>query len=564
MKHLKIFLALLMAFVAVTVGLGQSTAVPSIAKLKSLQTLKKSVPKTVASAVATPDPATPAPESTPPASDPKPEPQRTPPVETKPKVTSETKPDPRLVDIKVKGPSKGWTAFTVGGDEDLSDRAKETKADMTYAGPKSGRLIGIQIADWDLSEVLNSISAQTGVSVVLVSEKNPKVTVRLERMPVEEVVRVLASLTQNAVIGLRGGYVLGPKDVLKSAFPQEYTEQLATLEEDVDQVIEMYACQHVDPAQLAAALEGVYKDDSLRVQVGPGKLRPVGGGSNAGASGGGSSASGSTGAPAPDPSGGGGGTSQGLGRTLVLRGPKAVVRQALALAKRLDQRQAQVSIQVEILDINNDKLNDLGVSWQGNTNVNLTESSPRGINFGSFSRDPIRIGANLRHLETIGAAKILARPNLSLLDQEEGYILIGSRINYPVVTSINDSGQPVFDIKEERVGIYLQVSAAVNDQGEVVLNAYPQVSTITGFLTVNDASYPQISTREARTSMRVASGQTVALGGLISDEEIKTVERVPILSKIPIFGELFTRRKTTNKSSQVVILITPTIEELAK
>ncbi|MBV6491802.1 MAG: putative type II secretion system protein D [Fimbriimonadaceae bacterium] len=55
------------------------------------------------------------------------------------------------------------------------------------------------------------------------------------------------------------------------------------------------------------------------------------------------------------------------------------------------------------------------------------------------------------------------------------------------------------------------------------------------------------------------SGQTIVMGGLLKDEEIVQLERVPIISQIPLIGELFTRRKRTKVSSQVIISITPTI-----
>lgn len=120
----------------------------------------------------------------------------------------------------------------------------------------------------------------------------------------------------------------------------------------------------------------------------------------------------------------------------------------------------------------------------------------------------------------------------------------------------------MFDVREERVGIYLQVSATVNDPTRVTLNLYPQVSTISGFLEVpGQGSYPQISTREAKTSIRVKSGETVVIAGLLRDEEIKSIEHVPLLSQIPLFGELFTRRKTTKNQSQVIISITPQVIE---
>jgi type IV pilus assembly protein PilQ len=76
---------------------------------------------------------------------------------------------------------------------------------------------------------------------------------------------------------------------------------------------------------------------------------------------------------------------------------------------------------------------------------------------------------------------------------------------------------------------------------------------------VNGASYPQISTREAQSTLRIKSGETLVMGGLMKTEELRQMERVPILGQIPFLGELFTRRKATKSASQVLIAIRPTL-----
>ncbi|MFI5386115.1 MAG: type II secretion system protein GspD, partial [Fimbriimonadales bacterium] len=121
----------------------------------------------------------------------------------------------------------------------------------------------------------------------------------------------------------------------------------------------------------------------------------------------------------------------------------------------------------------------------------------------------------------------------------------------------SQNNAPIFSKEEERVGIYLQVSASVGLDGTITLSLYPQVSTITGYLNVNGASYPQISTREAQTTLMVHSGETIVMGGLYSDEEISTIDKVPFLSQIPILGEIFKHRKVTKTKSQVIITVTP-------
>ena len=109
------------------------------------------------------------------------------------------------------------------------------------------------------------------------------------------------------------------------------------------------------------------------------------------------------------------------------------------------------------------------------------------------------------------------------------------------------------------MGIYLQVAAQTVSETEILLTLYPQVSVVTGYLQVNGASYPQISTREQQTTIRVKDGQKIVVGGLIRDEDINNIQKVPILSKIPLFGELFTYRNKTHHKSEVIVIITPEI-----
>jgi type II secretory pathway component GspD/PulD (secretin) len=153
----------------------------------------------------------------------------------------------------------------------------------------------------------------------------------------------------------------------------------------------------------------------------------------------------------------------------------------------------------------------------------------------------------------------LASPNISVLDGERAFILIGDRINFPVLVGYSDGGNPIFSKEEERVGIYLQVAASVASDGGITMSLYPQVSTVTGFLEINGASYPQISTREAQSTLRIRSGETLVMGGLLKTEEVRQMEKVPILGDIPFIGELFRRRKTSKNSSQVLISIKPTV-----
>jgi type II secretory pathway component GspD/PulD (secretin) len=167
--------------------------------------------------------------------------------------------------------------------------------------------------------------------------------------------------------------------------------------------------------------------------------------------------------------------------------------------------------------------------------------------------------AAISALESKDVARLLASPNISVLDGEKAFILIGDRINYPALTGYTSTNSPIFSVNTERVGIYLQVAANISSDGYITLTLYPQVSSITGYLTVNGASYPQVSSREAQTTLRVKSGDEIVLGGLMEDDDTVDVDKVPILSQIPLFGELFKHRQKTHNKSQVIITIKPVI-----
>lgn len=417
-------------------------------------------------------------------------------------------------------------------------------------------------AEWELSSAIKALSGQTGVSIILLTKEDAKVTVQLQNMAVADILRVLAALTDLRVVQLNEAYAIGNEATLKAAFPREFAEQYPASAATAEIEVKTYTFRHADPAQAVTTLRdlmGETKD--LTIAVSPGSRIPsldsrAPSGGAAGASGGGSGPSGGS------PTGGASASSAsgpaGTGRTVVLRGNPKLVAEALNVLAALDERRPMVSVAVSIHDVNDESLRELGLNWTYG-NVRLTERTPTGIAFETVDRSPLTFESVIRALETKDKARILAEPRVSVLDGQSAYILIGQRINYPVVAGLSPNNTPIFNIKEERVGVYFQVGAQVTEKDEVLMTLYPQVSAITGFLDVNGASYPQVSTREARTVLRVKSGDTVIVGGLIRDEEIRQWQKVPILGDIPLFGELFKRSRTTRENSQVIISITPTI-----
>ncbi len=401
------------------------------------------------------------------------------------------------------------------------------------------RLYNINAYQSDLAGVLNSLAQDAHVNVVMVGAVSGKVTMNLRQAPLEKAVDLL---TKSAGLGYhRDGdvFMIGSAKDLAAAYPPSDAAITQTV----------YRCVHVTAADVVATLQNTFDKGNLRVSLGAGPSSPRLDDATA---------ANGTGAQAGTMKNTDVSTGGLHSRLIVLSGEAGIVTQALNLAQKLDARRAQVKIGVQITDINRSSLKNLGLQWSFGS-IGLHESQPNGIGFGSFTRDPLSVSATITALENSGNAKLLAAPNMSILDGERGFILIGDRLQYPKLTGYTQAQTPIYDITEERVGIYLQVAVQMEDNGEITLTIYPQISTVSGYLNVNGASYPQISTREQQTTIRVKDGQQIVVGGLIRDEEINNVQRVPLLSQIPLFKELFTYRNTTHQQSEVVIVITPQI-----
>ena len=117
---------------------------------------------------------------------------------------------------------------------------------------------------------------------------------------------------------------------------------------------------------------------------------------------------------------------------------------------------------------------------------------------------------------------------------------------------------PVQTIQREEVGIKLRITPTINSDGYITTIINPEVSSVIGF-TGPDNSLPIVSTRQANTTVRLKDGNSVIIGGLLSEEKTKNVTKVPLLGDIPGLGLLFQHQSTTLTKKDLVIEVTPHI-----
>jgi type II secretory pathway component GspD/PulD (secretin) len=419
--------------------------------------------------------------------------------------------------------------------------------------------ITVQVQDTDVASVLAILSEQIGTNLVLQGGGDKKVTLNLRDIAFEKALQAVCNMTDLWYIQLPGMWVVGTQDLLKSRYPNEFRAAYPHLFATAGEKVEFVQLNYVDASQAADMLRGQWKEDDLKVSIAPSMWAPELSNTDTsevlGLSSGGGSSSNSGSAARTGTIGGGDSSS----KVVVLRGSGPIVEAAAKLLKQLDFPRPTVAITVEIVDIKNSAFKDLGMKWDFG-NLNFTENNPPGVGIMPFQRDPFSFRATISAMVRDGAAKILAQPNVNVLDGRSAYVLIGEKINFPEISGLDSNGRPIFTTREERVGIYLQVAPSVSDNDTVTMNVYPQVSAITGFTDfAGGGRYPNISTRETKSSVSVRSGDTLIIGGLLQDQDIKNWQSVPFLSQIPFFGELFKWRSTNKEQSQVVISITPRI-----
>lgn len=240
--------------------------------------------------------------------------------------------------------------------------------------------------------------------------------------------------------------------------------------------------------------------------------------------------------------------------TLTVSGSSSLLYQVRQELEKVDVASQQVNIQAMVVELSKGNSRNLGLSYL--SNPWSKDTSIGGYNGFKFS-------VSGQHEETLSNGKVLARPNVTVFDGRKATILMGDKV--PVFTSSSDSSDSdsstTMTVEYKEVGVKLEVLPRINemDKQTITLVIKPSVSTISQWVESGNNKAPQISERSAETTVRVKNGETILIGGLLKNEEIKSIKQIPFLSKIPILGELFKSRSTEKKDTEVVIAITPKI-----
>ena len=226
----------------------------------------------------------------------------------------------------------------------------------------------------------------------------------------------------------------------------------------------------------------------------------------------------------------------------------------------------QINLAAMVIDISNADAKDLGIMTGSSGTVRTEAGDFSGISFGSFygGQDFKQFGPHVYNninfklglLIKQGKARILSRPNVTTMSGEEAEILIGGEI--PLPTS-NKNGDVSITWREYGIKLHIKPTATPDNNITTGINAEISSLDNSNAVTTSAGTIPALLSRKASTVITIPDGETMSIGGLMNNSESKNVNKIPLLSSIPIIGEFFKYTSTSRDRHELVILITPTI-----
>lgn len=293
---------------------------------------------------------------------------------------------------------------------------------------------------------------------------------------------------------------------------------------------------------------------------------------------------------------------------LIVRASGSQLQTIRDVIEKLDVRREQVFVETIIAEVSLDQAANLGVTWGaggataatggsgnivsrdnrnqilGTAAVNTAfELGTGGLNYSLLDFEKYQLDVVINALRADTNSNILSTPTILTLDNEEAEIIVGQEV--PFVTgrfnngqnnstttnsdgSINNSvGSSFQSIERKDVGIKLKIKPQISDGNTIQLEVFQEISSVSNTAVAGQADLIT-NRRSIQATVQVDDGQVIVLGGLIQDDVVDTVNRVPILGRIPIIGALFRSSSKTAVKRNLMVFLKPRIirnaDDLAK
>ena len=254
-------------------------------------------------------------------------------------------------------------------------------------------------------------------------------------------------------------------------------------------------------------------------------------------------------------------------KSMIIKSNQTEIDNIKELINNFDIPPLQVTIEANLVEVSRGDDKNQGINWnyinpkQGTTGNNfdilvgdedIAGRTDDGITIKLGMLDFHDFNMILKDLLENTNANLLSSPIITTLNNKTASIHLGDKVPYKE----NQAEDEGVSYKFETVGIKLEVTPEILEDGKINMKVKPEVSSVTEYTPDN---VPIISTRMAETNVIIEDGETLVIGGLIKNEEIETITSVPILGNIPIIGNLFKSKSKKNNKINLMVFITPRI-----
>ena len=239
--------------------------------------------------------------------------------------------------------------------------------------------------------------------------------------------------------------------------------------------------------------------------------------------------------------------------------------------------ESQVQLQIRVAEVNRNKVRELAATPAFQPRVGTggyanTGSGPWTLNqvdggnmFGAVANtlNLFLMNGNaflfIRALQSQGALRALAEPNLVAMNGQAASFLAGGEIPVPVVQGNGGSnGMGTVSIQYKEYGVRLNFKPTIIDEEHIRLELEPEVSTLdyANSVRLNGFQIPALRTRRAKTGVELRDGQSFALAGLLDNNEVQSLSKIPGLGQVPLLGALFTSKQFQKQETELVFFVT--------
>ena len=252
------------------------------------------------------------------------------------------------------------------------------------------------------------------------------------------------------------------------------------------------------------------------------------------------------------------------------------------IIEELDEKHQEVLIEAKIIQVELTDEYRYGVNWRavfnkhpGSDGLAFNFDNITGSVFDGAATGGAFTIAQMAHgyfenaievLQTVGKTNVISCPRLTVLNNEEAKVLVGTNQPYVETNTTLSNGETnnAEQVKWVDVGVELTVTPTINREGFVTMKIKPKISSLgTPLDTATNNKIPVVSTSETETTVMVKDGTTILIAGLIEDRDVHREDKIPFLGDIPILGNFFKRETSGNdtlpEKQELVIFLTPYI-----